>query len=124
MLSPRLSVNHTLCLHFHFLISRTGMGEYSFLLFLSLISGRAKRLSHELTHVTVVALCSGCSLQRSYVTPCAPVAVCSLSRTQNGAGLSVSVNGKEETHLRLLTSIQFICNGNYSLFMHDKLQYT
>jgi hypothetical protein len=68
-----------------------------------------------LMYVTVVALCSGWSLQ------------CISNgdwTTLNEAEQSVSVNSNEEACLLELTSIQFTCNGNYSLFMHNELQYT
>ena len=57
---------HTICLHFCFLVSRPGMGEYNFLLFF--LSGGAKLLSREqcvgwLTHDIVAALWS-CSRQK------------------------------------------------------------
>jgi len=64
-----------------------------------------------LTHVTVAALCSSCSL------------LCISNSdwtTENEAGRSVSVNGNEETRWRDLSPTQFSCDCNYSLITHNK----
>jgi len=64
-----------------------------------------------LTHVTVAALCSSCILLCISNSDWA---------TENEAGRSVSVNGNEETRWWDLSPIQFSCNCNYSLIMHNK----
>ena len=64
-----------------------------------------------LTHVTVAALCSSCSLLCISNSDWA---------TENEAGRSVSVNGNEETRWQELSPIQFSCDCNYSLIMHNK----
>jgi hypothetical protein len=64
-----------------------------------------------LTHVTVAAVCCSCSL------------LCTSNSdwtTENETGRSVSVNGNEETRWRELSPIQFSCDCNYSLIMHNK----
>jgi len=64
-----------------------------------------------LTHVTVAALCSSSSLLCISNSDLA---------TENEAGRSVCVNGNEEHHWRDLLPVQFSCNCNYSLIMHNK----
>ena len=64
-----------------------------------------------LTHVTVAALFSSCSLLCISNSDWA---------TENEAGRSVSVNGSEEPRWRDLSPIQFSCNCNYSLITHNK----
>ena len=64
-----------------------------------------------LTHVTVAALCSSCSLLCISNSDWA---------TENEVGLSVSVNGNEEPRWRDLLPIQFSCNCNYSLITYNK----
>jgi len=64
-----------------------------------------------LTHVTVAALCSSCSLLCISNSDWA---------TENEVGRPVSVNGNEEPGWRDLSSIQFSCNCKYSLITHNK----
>jgi hypothetical protein len=64
-----------------------------------------------LTHVTVTALCSSCSL----------LCISNSDRaTENEAARSVSVNRNEEPRWRDLSPIQFSCNCNYPLITHNK----
>jgi hypothetical protein len=64
-----------------------------------------------LTHVTVAALCSSCSLLCISNSDWA---------TEDEAGRSVSVNCNEETRWRELSPIEFSCDCNYSLITHNK----
>jgi len=64
-----------------------------------------------LTHVTVAALRSSCSLLCISNSDWA---------TENEAGRSVSVNGNEEPRWRELSPIQFSCNCKYFLITHNK----
>jgi len=62
-------------------------------------------------HVTVAALCSSCGLLCISNSDWA---------MENEAGRSVSANGNEEPHWWELSLIQFTCNCNNSLIMHNK----
>ena len=63
------------------------------------------------THVTVAALCSSCSLLCISNSDWA---------TENESGRSVSINGNEEPRWRDLSPVQFSCDCNYSLITHNK----
>ena len=68
-----------------------------------------------LTHVTVATLCSSCSLLRISNSDWA---------TENEAGRSVSVNGKEETRWRDLFQYSSVVTAIIPKLCTIKLQYT
>jgi len=114
MQSPHLSVTDTICVHFYFLVSRTGMGGIKF------PSIFVYDWSHSmfimwamcgLTYVTVVALCS-CSTQK-YIERW-PAAL-------NEVGWSLLMKGHKILSIELNT-VHFY--QHYPFFMHNKLQYT
>jgi hypothetical protein len=92
VLSPCLSVNHTICLHFYFLVRRPGVGGIEFPLIsfcLYVAALNIYRASNVWGHECKIRL------------PCAPVAVCRLSRKMTGSfewSWKICECGNEETH--------------------------
>jgi hypothetical protein len=106
LLSSRLSVTHTICLHFYFLVSRPSVRRTIFsFYFILIICSRAKcyRAStvwgHECkSSCPVLQLQSADYLER-------------WRAALNEAGKSVVVNCNEETHIRDLNSMQLTYNS-------------
>ena len=111
MLSPRLSVTDTICLHFHFSVSRPGMGGIVSFYFFLFICGHAKCLSRE---QCLTASCSSCSLPK-YLERW-PAAL-----YEAGRSVIMLMKGSKIARIELNTVHLY---RHYSLFLPNKLQNT